>query len=419
MQLSLIRLHPFFIEKLNAKKVEPGYALAEGYKSDGFLGSDEEWASDSDIEDPQKLYKLYLQKKEEENKDNVIELNYEELMQELDMCLPKIPEEPKNDPVNPPPYDVKRIKFGSLVPKEPPPDEKKKAQKKPAPRRNPKDPKPKPIRWGGMPGPDAPTTLNLVRNITKQMAENVFPAHMRGNQSNPGLTPCVIKEVLYPPKAPSEITTLIESAFVYQNTANFDMALGTLLKARDDWRKDLNTKQLRPEIELFFELSIGSVYESSGRDEHALSQYIKSRHIKLEYNHPDLAFSYCGIGSVLFHMNEPSWSLRAYLKAREIREDRLGGDTVDTATVYNNLGACMYCLERNQEALAYFELAGAILETHLGPDHERTRTASRNILKAKRTSLNVTPEFQPLWHFPVIDPFPKKTKGKKKKKKKS
>jgi hypothetical protein len=55
------------------------------------------------------------------------------------------------------------------------------------------------------------------------------------------------------------------------------------------------------------------------------------------------------------------------MKAREIREERLGGDTVDTATVYNNLGCCMYMLERNQECLAYFELAHAILECELGP----------------------------------------------------
>ena len=46
-------------------------------------------------------------------------------------------------------------------------------------------------------------------------------------------------------------------------------------------------------------------------------------------------------------MDEPAWALRAYLKAREIREERLGGDTVDTATVYNNLGVCMHALERN------------------------------------------------------------------------
>ena len=37
------------------------------------------------------------------------------------------------------------------------------------------------------------------------------------------------------------------------------------------------------------------------------------------------------------------------LLAREIRERTLGGDTVDTATVYNNLGCCMFFLERRSQ----------------------------------------------------------------------
>lgn len=73
-------------------------------------------------------------------------------------------------------------------------------------------------------------------------------------------------------------------------------------------------------------------------------------------------------------MEEPAWALWAYLTAWNIREETLGGDTVDTATVYNNLGCCMLLLEWNDEANAYFELAEAILEVEIGPDHERTLT---------------------------------------------
>jgi len=109
-----------------------------------------------------------------------------------------------------------------------------------------------------------------------------------------------------------------------------------------------NEKRLRPEQELFFLMSLGSVYESSGKDEIAISCYMMAiNEIQLEYNHPDIAFPYCGLGSVFYHVDEPAWALRCFLKAREIRELRLGGDTVDTATVYNNIGCCMYMLERN------------------------------------------------------------------------
>jgi len=161
-------------------------------------------------------------------------------------------------------------------------------------------------------------------------------------------------------------------------------------------------------------MSLGSVYESCGKDDIAISYYMRAREIKLAYNHPDVAFSYCGLGSVMYHIDEPAWALRCYLKAREIREERLGGDTVDTATVYNNLGCCMYMLERNQEAKAYFELAQAILESELGPHHERSLTASKNITKASRTVLDIKPEFRQLWMTAVPHPNPKSKKSKKK-----
>jgi len=83
----------------------------------------------------------------------------------------------------------------------------------------------------------------------------------------------------------------------------------------------------------------------------------------------------------MYHIDEPAWALRCYLKARQIREERLGGDTVDSATVYNNLGCCMYVLERNQECKAYFELSHAIMDAELGPNHERVLTTQRNLLK--------------------------------------
>jgi hypothetical protein len=88
---------------------------------------------------------------------------------------------------------------------------------------------------------------------------------------------------------------------------------------------------------------------------------------------------------------------------------------VDTATVYNNLGCCMYMLERNQECKAYFELANAIFEAELGPNHERTLTSHRNLDKSKRTVLNIVPQFRQLWTTAVPHPAPSKSKKKKKK----
>ena len=44
---------------------------------------------------------------------------------------------------------------------------------------------------------------------------------------------------------------------------------------------------MRPEQELYFELSLGSIYESCGKDDIAISCYMRARAIKLVSNHPD------------------------------------------------------------------------------------------------------------------------------------
>ena len=91
-----------------------------------------------------------------------------------------------------------------------------------------------------MPKPDPKTyTLDLVRQAAKEMQENVFPMHALGDQSNPGILPSIIKEVFWPPEAPSEVATLIESALVYQNSANYEMASKSLEDARSIWRDEV------------------------------------------------------------------------------------------------------------------------------------------------------------------------------------
>ena len=73
---------------------------------------------------------------------------------------------------------------------------------------------------------------------------------------------------------------MIESALVYQNDANFELAVDCFEKAKSDWVEILkanNGKTLRKEQELLFLLSIGSVYESCGKDDLALNYYLKAK----------------------------------------------------------------------------------------------------------------------------------------------
>lgn len=416
------KLKVFFVEKLRFPEIDDIEDHVERYligevEHEGDLYSSDEDLEAEYVDDPHQILLDFIERRAK--KDENFVLDYEKVLQDLDIALPSIPDKPKVEQENPPPYDKPRELFGKNLPKPEVNDKDKK--KKPPPKRKPqkkKDEKPKKIYPYSQypPPPPEPSNLDHFNVLRSEMASSTFPRHYNSIHSNSGVGPCIIKEVLFPPMAPQEFATLIESALVYQNTANYEMAIATLEEAREDWRDFEGVKQLRPEIELFFELSLGSVYESAGRDELALARYLSAKEIKLVYNHPDQAFPYCGLGSVLYHMEEPKWALRAYLKAREIREERLGGDTVDTATVYNNLGCCFLTLDRNQEAHAFFELSAAIFEVELGSQHERTLTASRNIVKAKRTVLAIKPEYPALWHFAAINPLPKLGKKKKKKK---
>ena len=119
--------------------------------------------------------------------------------------------------MNPPPYNLPiRMKFGKLMPKDKEDgDKKKKKAKKAAPKKGKDEKPPKPIVWADIPEPKGPDTLDCMRQAEAEVNENIFPKHIRADQCNPGVMPTIIKEVFFPPDAPMEVATLMESALVY------------------------------------------------------------------------------------------------------------------------------------------------------------------------------------------------------------
>ena len=157
-----------------------------------------------------------MAKKAEEEKDFI--LDYDSIVADLDGILPAIPGRPEVEQVNPRPYKLPRILFGKLMPKsgdDADGGKKKKKQAKKAAARKKDEPPPKPVKWADAPGLPEPVTLDLVRRARKDLSENIFSSNIRGEMCNPGVAPCIIKEVYFPPDAPHNIATLIESAIVY------------------------------------------------------------------------------------------------------------------------------------------------------------------------------------------------------------
>jgi hypothetical protein len=97
------KLIDFFVEKLNFHRVQDGHKTAMTYDevtkklylSDGDEGifSDEEdgegWETESEMDEQQKQLMEFLQKKQEEEKDFIID--YDQILNELDPILPAIP----------------------------------------------------------------------------------------------------------------------------------------------------------------------------------------------------------------------------------------------------------------------------------------------------------------------------------------
>ena len=148
---------------------------------------------------------------------------------------------------------MKRALIGKLAPKQPEPKKEKKSPKKKKKKAEEEDDEPEEVAEP----PPVPLTAQEIEEQQRKkggMTNNVFPPHIKGVQCNPGINPCLIKEVFYSPDAPRPILTLIESSNVYQTQGNFDLSLKSLLKARSDWKASIKSGSMQVEYDLYFEL---------------------------------------------------------------------------------------------------------------------------------------------------------------------
>ena len=136
--------------------------------------------------------------------------------------------------------------------------------------------------------------------------------------------PWLIKEVLNIPEAPTEVRILLESFNLYMNNFDYKRALKALILAKTKWLKEEQAETLRPEVEIFFNITMGQTFEETNDLKVAFKWYMQAKSIDLYYNHPDKAFPFSCLGWVLIMLENYKLALRWFLKAREIREERLG-----------------------------------------------------------------------------------------------
>lgn len=83
---------------------------------------------------------------------------------------------------------------------------------------------------------------------------------------------------------------------MYMIDRKYSKALEALKKARQEWIKELAGDTLKGEVEMYFDISIGQVYEETNNLKVALRYFMKARSIDLYYNHPDKAFPFSCLG---------------------------------------------------------------------------------------------------------------------------
>ena len=230
---------------------------------------------------------------------------------------------------------------------------------------------------------------SLTNRFIKKTMKEILP--------NTKVFPTIIKEILsLPENLPQKSMELVVMSLEDRVNGDYEKAIKRLEKAQEFLPKDIN--KINWQTELYFNLTLGSLYEAMDLNFQTIKYFSEAlhNHEKLISFSPDNALPFSFIGEFFIKMKEYEWALRCYTKAKMIREETIGGDTIDTATIYNNLGVAAFCLESYLPANGYFMMAYEIYKNLMGINHMRTIIIKENLSKLKNMNFNKDVEFKTL-----------------------
>ena len=250
------------------------------------------------------------------------------------------------------------------------------------------------------PQPKGTTSVNLAKANAKDLLSNrpdehgfrPMPATSSTATDLTGPKPSLLKEVIFPPEAPPEVAALLEAALAYHRgqRPDFKRAADTYHKAERVWAELLGDPPVMGK--LFLWNAIGSVHESAGDDEVALSFFMDAKTLaaeKLPGHHPDNALSLANIGAVCYQWGHYGLALRCFDSVMHTRESVLGKQHVDTAVAWNNVGCCYDCLGESGKARLNFQRALNCMKPQLRLEHPRVSVAMRNLQRNKHKPIEM------------------------------
>ncbi len=143
---------------------------------------------------------------------------------------------------------------------------------------------------------------------------------------------------------------------------------------------------------VYYHLAVGAVFDTAGRDENAMREYLEALRLLREgvpgFHMQLMAATVYGCLAVAyFHLSQYDFAADYLFRALEIREDALPAGHVDTAATLCNIGATLIALNRVADSLVLLARARAILEHQLPAHHSRLWILSMNEALARRRGL--------------------------------
>ena len=140
------------------------------------------------------------------------------------------------------------------------------------------------------------------------------------------------------------------------------------------------------DIDMYITICMGNIYQSSGDDEQALIQYQIGWTKAKDLGEIDWAIICLNsIGLVSYYNLRYELGYQCFYTVADYRSKEYGARSVDTASVWNNQGCCLFGMSNHTEARVVFERALNVLDSVLGSRHPRTTVVFNNVEKAKRS----------------------------------
>jgi len=228
--------------------------------------------------------------------------------------------------------------------------------------------------------------------------------------------PVVIADAVpVPLQCPEIAEQLLQAALAHHNLGNFTESLKFLEAARlqlieiqrrinrsrrltaaegdagqSDVPEENDFTEISLDLDMYIGLCKGNVYQSCGDDEQSLLQYMEVWNTAVNKENKDWEIvTLNSIGTLAYYSLRYDVALMCFYTVALYRSTSYGEGSADTATAWNNEGACLYCLNKRRESRIKFEKSWSVLCDVLGHRSPRAVVVWKNLEKARRANASL------------------------------